>query len=211
MNQIKKILYIGSHLDDIEIGCGGTLIKNLKKKNYFLILTDSEYKNKNKTIRTKESAEKSFKKIRSKIKINNFKILNNKTNNLLVNDDLVLSIRNYIDRVKPDLIFTHWTGDAHHDHRAAGLATLSAARHIKNIMMYRSNIYKTNVLFKANFFVDITKEYKKKIQLIKIYSDEMKRTNYKWLKFLEYQNKIDGFKNNTQYCEGFEIVRFFQK
>ncbi len=35
MNQIKKILYIGSHLDDIEIGCGGTLIKNLKKKKLF--------------------------------------------------------------------------------------------------------------------------------------------------------------------------------
>ena len=211
MNNIKKILYIGSHLDDIEIGCGGTLLKNRNKKNYFLILTNSEYKNNGKLIRSKDAAEKSFQKVRSKVKITKYKILDNKTNNLQVNDKLVVSIRNFIDFINPDLIFTHWTGDAHQDHNVAGVATLSAARHIKNILMYRSNNYETNTSFKSNFYVDISKEFKKKIELIKLYGDEMKRTNFKWIEILKHQNTIDGFKNDTKYCEAFEIVRCLDK
>ena len=55
-----KVLFIGAHADDIEIGCGGTLLKLSKKNKVFnFIATDSEYKNENgNIIRTAEDAKK---------------------------------------------------------------------------------------------------------------------------------------------------------
>ena len=43
----KKILFIGAHFDDVELGCGGT-IKYFTKSNHnvkILILSNSEIKN----------------------------------------------------------------------------------------------------------------------------------------------------------------------
>ena len=53
-----KYLFIGAHADDIEIGCGGTILKLYKKNkitNY--IATDSEYYDENgKIIRSSKDA-----------------------------------------------------------------------------------------------------------------------------------------------------------
>lgn len=54
-----EVLAIGAHFDDIELGCGGSLVKHIKNKDkvYMYVITDSEYDDYDGTImRTKDVA-----------------------------------------------------------------------------------------------------------------------------------------------------------
>ena len=55
-----RYLFIGAHADDIEIGCGGAMLKAYKKNQIFnYIATDSEYNDENgKLVRSAEDAKK---------------------------------------------------------------------------------------------------------------------------------------------------------
>lgn len=207
MKIFNKILFIGCHFDDIELGCAGTILRLEDKEVSFLILTNSEIINKKKIIRSKIQAKKYFLSSINKMKIKKYKLLNLETNNLVANNELVSKIRNYIDEFKPDTVFTHWIGDSHHDHRAAAIASLSAARHVKNIFMYKSNLYRGVGKFEKNFYINITNQFKEKIKIIKCYKDEMKRTNNKFIKQVKKINSYDGEKINCKFAESFYSLR----
>ena len=53
-----KILAIGAHFDDIELGAGGALLKHYKNNDeiFYLILTKSDYKSCTNHIRTLDEA-----------------------------------------------------------------------------------------------------------------------------------------------------------
>jgi len=206
----KKIMFIGAHYDDLEIGCGGTILKykNISEISY-LIVTDSIIKKKKKTIRNKKDIKKNIVEIKKKLNPKNFINLNFKCNSLIFNEKLILKLLFYIDKIKPDIIFTHWPYDIHQDHSAVGNATLSAARHIKNIFFYRSNFYVSNHTFQKNLFIDISKNFNDKIKLIKIFQKELYRHDFKWLELIKSLNSLDGKTIEKEYCETFEINRLF--
>lgn len=201
----KKILFIGAHQDDLEIACGGTILNYQKYSEiHYLIVTDSIIKNK-KVIRNKRSVKKNFTEIKKKLDIKSFTNLNFKCNKLIFNDDLVVNILRVIEKIEPDIIFTHWPNDIHQDHSAVGKSSISAGRHVKNILFYRSNFYQPTTPFNKNLFINISKNFKKKFNIIKIYKDELKRHSYKWLNQIENLNSFDGKLINADYAESFEI------
>ena len=59
---LGKCLFIGAHLDDIEISCGGTILSKLVKEASVLVLSNSEIKYKEKIIRNKLKAYEYFEK-----------------------------------------------------------------------------------------------------------------------------------------------------
>jgi LmbE family N-acetylglucosaminyl deacetylase len=52
--------------------------------------------------------------------------------------DTITAIESVIDKVAPDIVFSHSAKDAHQDHRNTNLASLSAARDIGKIFLYES-------------------------------------------------------------------------
>ena len=201
----KKILFIGAHHDDLELACGGTILNCQKYSEiHYLIVTDSIIINKN-VIRNRRSIKKNFTEIKKKLNIESFTNLNFKCNKLIFNDDLVVNILRVIEKIRPDFIFTHWPNDIHQDHSAVGKSSISAGRHVKNILFYRSNFYQPTIPFNKNLIINISKNFKKKIELIKIYDEELKRHSYKWLSQIESLNSFDGKLIQTDYAESFEI------
>lgn len=205
----KKILAIGSHFDDIEIGCSGFLLKLKKKYDIFLLVaTNSEIINpQGKLIRSKLTALEEFKKSMKILKPKGFKLLNFNTNYLIYESQLETLLRLYIEKVKPEIILTHSTNDAHIDHVTVANKTISTGRHVKNIFTYQSNFYLSQKNFSPNLFVDITKFYKKKIDLVSCYKGELKRVKNKWLDQIKLQNTLNGTKINCKYAEAFEVIR----
>lgn len=204
----KKILFIGAHYDDLELGCGGTILKYQKNSEiHYLIATDSEIKRDKKIVRSKASIKANIAEIRKKIKVSSFKNLGFKCNTLEFNEDLIVRILDNIEKIKPDAIFTHWPEDIHQDHNSVGKATMSAGRHIKNILFYKSNFYGTLHKFNENFYIDITKEFKKKVELIKIFDTELGRNSYKWIDQVEKANSLSGYQIGVKYAEVFHALR----
>src|SRR5437899_10103621 len=127
-----NILAIGAHPDDIELGCGGLLIKASRQgHNVFMHTLTRGGASGDPTERTKELM-RSAKFIGAKdLLIEDFE-----DTKLTAGHDLINHVEAYIDKVDPDVIFTHSNKDVHHDHRAIATATVEAGRFNSNILSY---------------------------------------------------------------------------
>ena len=205
-----NVLGVGAHYDDLELGCGGTLIKHVQNGDNvtMLVLTNSAYKNPaGEVIRRAEDA---FREGKAAADIIGAELicLNYEVFMVPFDDMLGRVILNYIEELKIDTVYSHWVDDLHRDHKYAAKTTLMAGRHVPRFLMYRSNFYDTERQFRGNFYSDISDVMDKKVEIIKAHESELERVRYKWLDFFTKQHENDGQKIGVRYAECFEIVRY---
>jgi LmbE family N-acetylglucosaminyl deacetylase len=120
-----RILCLGAHCDDIEIGCGGTLLKlQEEKKNveveWVVFSSDAQ-----RAKETRRAAGRFLEAARSKkVEAKAFR----DTFFPFVGSKIKEHFRRLQERVTPDLIFTHFRGDLHQDHRVISELTWNAFR-----------------------------------------------------------------------------------
>lgn len=155
-----KILAIGAHPDDIEIGCGGTLLY-LKRSHdatlHTYVLTYGGASNHG--AGSRESEQSAANKI---LQVNSFRCAG-LSDTQLHTYNLVSMIEEVIDDVDPDIIFTHYANDTHQDHRAVAEATVSACRYRTNLLFYES--FSTEN-FQPTLLVDIGKTIHQKCEAV---------------------------------------------
>jgi LmbE family N-acetylglucosaminyl deacetylase len=206
-----KILAIGAHFDDVELGCGGTLARHVQSgdETTIFVATDSGYSNyAKKVIRRPEVALAEGRRAAEILGAADLVCANFPTNNLVLNDDLVCAILRLVEERKIDLIYTHWTGDMHSDHRVVGQASITAGRHVPRLLMYRSNYYDTDAAFRGNFYSDISATVETKRAAIRAHESEYARVGEKWMTFFLNQNRNDGIRIGVEYAEVFEVVKY---
>lgn len=198
-----NILAIGAHPDDIELGCGGLLIKSAKQGHnvYMYSLTrggaggDSKQRS--------EELARSARFIKAKqLWIDNFE-----DSKLTVSNDLINHIEFFIHKANPDLILTHSHGDVHHDHRAIALATLEAARFNSNVLSYEIPLSRN---FDPKVFVDISEVVNEKVELIEIFWSQQSKLYLKAnaIKGLaEYRALQSRLNTSIKYVEAFEVMK----
>jgi LmbE family N-acetylglucosaminyl deacetylase len=208
-----NILAIGAHFDDVELGCGGTLARHVLDKDnvYVYVATLSGFSNHNHEMIRKNSVAKS--EGSKAMKILGVKKLifgNFKTLKIKFDDELNIEILSIIEKYKIDTLYTHWTGDVHHDHQAVAKSSLHSGRHLKNLLMYRSNWYHSSVVFNGNYYVDVSTTWKKKELAILEHKSEMLRTNKKWIDFFYNEAKNAGQRIGVKLAEVFEIIKLLK-
>ena len=208
----RNILAIGAHFDDIELGCGGTIARHVKNGDnvIMLVLTNSAYYNYDGTpIRTVEVAKKEGENAAKILGVDNLISVGLETKTLQYGFELIEIINKVIDENNIDIIYTHWDKDVHQDHSAIGRATLNAGRHVKNILMYRSNWYHTSFEFRGNYYVDISDFMDIKIASVKAHENEYRKFGDGWIEFFVNENRNAGQKIGCQYAEAFEVIKVF--
>lgn len=208
----RNILAIGAHFDDIELGCGGTVARHVANGDnvVMLVLTDSAYYNYDGTpVRTVECAKKEGEAAAKILGVNKLISLGLETKTLQYGFELIEAINKVIDEENIDVVYTHWDKDVHQDHSAIGRATFNAGRHVKNILMYRSNWYHTTSEFRGNFYSDISDFMDTKIASVKAHENEYKKFGQGWVDFFVNENSNSGKKIGTKYAEAFEIVKYY--
>lgn len=205
-----NVLGVGAHFDDLELGCSGTLIKHVNNGDrvIMLVITNSSYKNHSgDLIRGGDVAYKEGVEATNIIGAELI-CMSYETFFVPFEDSLTKEINRYIEEFDIDIIYSPWIYDLHRDHHYAAKNTLMAGRHVPRFLMYRSNYYDTEQLFRGNFYSDITDVMDKKIEVIKVHKSELERVRYKWLEFFKNQNFNDGQKIGVKYAECFEIIRY---
>src|ERR687887_1923999 len=159
---VMNILAVGAHPDDIELGCGGTLIKASRQgHNVFMYTLTRGAASGDPEQRTKELMQ-SAKLIGAKrLWIDNFE-----DTKLSLSSDLINHIEFFINKADPDIVITHSLGDTHHDHRAIAAATMEAGRFIPNILAYEIPVTRD---FKPQVYYDISDVIDDKVKLIDIF------------------------------------------
>ena len=206
-----NILAIGAHFDDVELGCGGTLAKHVAEKDsvYIYVATISGYSNHSeKIIRSNEVALAEAKSAIDILGVTELICGDFKTLEVEFIDALNIQILRLVEKYKIDKVYMHWTGDIHHDHQAVGRASLHSCRHVKNILMYRSNWYHSTQEFRGNFYVDISEYWEIKERAIRAHVSEFDRTGKKWINFFKNEAENAGQKIGVPMAEVFEVVKF---
>jgi LmbE family N-acetylglucosaminyl deacetylase len=210
MTKMKRVLAIGAHYDDVELGCGGTLLKHVQNGDpvYVLVITDSAYTDANGIlIRDTKTAYEEGQKAARLMNVE-MDCLNYKTFEVPFDEGLTRLIIRYIQERNIDTVYTHWVRDVHRDHQYAARCTLMAARHVPNILMYRSNFYNADQPFLGTLYSDISHFMEKKCEVIRAYTSELTRVNYAWLDFVRKRNSSDGQIVGVEYAENFEITQY---
>ena len=217
----KKILIFGAHPDDCEIGMGGTIKKLSNNGSNITIidLTQGEMSsNGNIFLRQKESEAASLIlgiKERINLKLPDRNIENSKSN--------VERIANVIRKHKPDIVYLPSSIDTHPDHVSASLVIQESIFHAKlrkfvsefdPVDVKNSYMYHINTTSDSDFFVDITNEMSDKVRSLNCYksqfdnqANESTRLTNGFLKQVESNNNVLGYKCGTQFAEGFITIK----
>jgi LmbE family N-acetylglucosaminyl deacetylase len=149
-NKLNNILCLGAHSDDIELGCGGTILRLVNENpdmsvRWVVFSSDS--------VRESEALAGAGKFLNG---IQNSKVVVEKFNNGFF-PYIGGSIKKYFEKIKlhdtPDLIFTHYRDDYHQDHRLISELTWNTFR---NHLILEYEIVKYDGgLGSPNFFVEL--------------------------------------------------------
>jgi len=202
-----NILAVGAHPDDIEFGCGGTLLKyaQLGHNVYLLVLSDGSFGG-NPDQRRKEAHEAAIFIGARELFWGNYR-----DTELACNRELILKIDEIINKIKADAVFLNFWADVHQDHRAAAQAAVSASRYIKEVFFYE---VPTTQHFEPDIFVDIHDILEKKLQLMRIHSSQVDRTNIENLTIVESVQScanFRGYQGRVRYAEGFKAIRVLKE
>jgi LmbE family N-acetylglucosaminyl deacetylase len=208
-----KIVAIGAHLDDIELGCGGTLAHALRNGHEVkcIIMTPSGYKRFDGTVlRTDEEAAEEGKTALGLLGVTDFTVFNFPNKNIPYDESTVEAIDSILTEYKPDLILTHWSFDTHQDHRNVSLASISAARWFNSILMYEPfpPSGRSYHPFRPQVYIDITDDIETKKKAIAAHESQFKKYGADWIESIEGRARMRGNENNVKYAESFEAVRF---
>ncbi|NGP76684.1 PIG-L family deacetylase [Balneolaceae bacterium YR4-1] len=171
-NEGLKILCLGAHCDDIEIGCGGTLLKFIEE--YEIDLVNWVVFTSNKT--RKKEALSSVGQFMGAVNKVETQILDFKDGYLPSEWDTVKDVFESIkDSFDPDIIFTHYRSDLHQDHKLINKFTWNTFRnHL--ILEYEIPKYDGDI-GNPNLFVPLKEEYieKKKEILVTCFKSQLKK------------------------------------
>ena len=200
-----NLLAIGSHPDDIEFGCSGTLIKyRLKGDRIYLMVMTSGGLSGKPDLRRKEQIISQ--------KIMGAKELiwgGHKDTKLEMNLELIQQIEKAIKKIEPTFIFVNYPEDTHQDHRHLAQATISATRYTRNVLFYE---VPTTVNFTPNVFVDIMPTFNSKIECLKAHTSQIMKTGIEELSILNMalaNAHFRGTQARVKYAEGFVSQRLF--
>lgn len=198
-----NILAIGPHPDDIEFGCGGTLLRygQAGSQLYQLILTDGGVGG-DPAMRKREQ-EKASQALGVK------KIFWGGYHDTELHDDrdLIKTIEESVNAVSPDVVLVNHFDDSHQDHRAASHAAIAATRNVKEVFFYESP---TSMNFLPDIFVDITDILEKKVKLLELHASQIERTSIENLRITEIAKAyatFRGVQGRVRFAEGFRGLR----
>ncbi len=230
MNNQVDILAFGAHPDDVELGCAGTIAKeiSLGRKVGIIDLTEGELGTRGSVeIRYRESAKASeilgiLFRINLKMRDGFFK--NDEEHQIQV----IRMIRKY----RPKIVLCNAVDDRHIDHgKGAKLVSdacfLSGLKRIETVLDgEKQEAWRPNVVYhyiqwkdlKPDFVVDITGFMDKKVQAIMAYdsqfynpnSDEMVTpiATKNFLDSIKYRSQDLGRLIGTDFAEGFTVERY---
>jgi LmbE family N-acetylglucosaminyl deacetylase len=146
-----SILCIGAHSDDIEIGCGGTMLKLLAEHKHiavtWLVVSAAGVR----ASEARESAQRFLYTAPSKnIIVEAFE----DSYFPYIGSDIKRYFQNFRKKVLPDVIFTHNRHDLHQDHRLISELTWNAFRN-HFILEYETIKYDGDI-GQPNFYVPLT-------------------------------------------------------
>jgi LmbE family N-acetylglucosaminyl deacetylase len=198
------VLALGAHPDDVEIGCGATLARIREAGGRVVAVTFSGGElgcREDEKKRRVEEAFKAAKTLDYELKIYDFA----DTMFMASFTQIVKTIEEAVQTLKPDVIFVHSSNDVHQDHRTLYDAAMVATRHARCSILGYENC-RTDVEFKPDLFVDIQGVLSRKITAVKAHQTQSGKCSVD-IKKIKATATFRGSQGRVELAEAFKIYR----
>lgn len=172
-----RILAIGAHPDDIELGCGGTILELTKRNHevHALIVTDGcGGENRKPHIRETEANNAAGVLGLSTVSFGHIR-----DGQAQLGDTVFDLVAAQIDRQKPDLVICHANiASEHSDHKniSETIKTLSGRRQqTMRVLIFEVPSYPPDISFKPRLYVDIGSSIEEKKKAVNEHTSEISR------------------------------------
>ncbi len=198
----KKVLFLGAHPDDIELGCGALLHRIVKQTDVLCVTLSDNQKNPDlQNVKNEHYESMAVLGVaKEKIILGPFttRIFHDSRQEIL---EYFLQLRR---EFKPDLIFVHSKQDVHQDHNAM---TDEALRAFRGITVLGFDVVRSSYGFFPHFLVEVSEEdVNKKIEALSCY--ETYRDKYYFNSELTRSIMVrHGALAEVPFAEGFDILR----
>ena len=205
---MEKVVVVAVHPDDETIGCGGTIIKHLNKGDEVHCILVTKGNADQKVIWDKVKDTYHFTSV-TELDFPELDLMDKSLN------ELIPPLSKAISAIQPQTIIIPNRSDAHSDHKAIFNAVASCTKafrypFIEKVLMMEV-ISETDFAlplpegqFIANYYVDITKEFEKKQEILKIYESELlPYPQTRNLNTMQALNRYRGSQINAEYAEAF--------
>jgi LmbE family N-acetylglucosaminyl deacetylase len=200
-----NILAIGAHPDDIEFGCGGSLVKYSQRGHrlYLLVMTGGGLGAPAETRRAEQLASRQI--------LGAAEIFwgGYPDTHLGLDVEMIRKIEKVIGTVKPEFIFCSFPDDTHQDHRHLAQAVMSATRYIRNVLFYEGP---TTQNFNPQVYVDISETLERKLEALRAHQSQVMKTNIENLSIIEMALSFANFRGSqgrVRFAEAFCALRLF--
>ncbi|AKJ63887.1 PIG-L deacetylase family protein [Kiritimatiella glycovorans] len=197
-----NLLAIGAHPDDIEYGCGGTLLKaaDAGHRIHLLVMTCG-IDEATAGVRQQEQ-ERAADLLGAELNWGGFR-----DTSLVYGRELITVVESAVERIEPDLVLVNSPEDSHQDHRALAKSTSAACRYVKNLLYYHDY---TSIDFRGHTFVDIGEVLGRKVDLLSAHASQTGKPNPAGLDMCASVRALAmyyGFVAKVRYAEAFDPLR----
>jgi LmbE family N-acetylglucosaminyl deacetylase/CheY-like chemotaxis protein len=193
------VLAVGAHPDDVEVGCGGTLLGHVAEGHQVsvLALTGGELSG--------VPAERAREAARAAelMGVRLFHV--DLADSALDVESSAAVIKRVLDELGPDTIYTHSGHDFNQDHRSVHQATLASAPDVPRIFCYESS--STTVEFQPARFVAVDEFMDRKLAVIRAYTSHVRQRRYLDAELLRATSRYWSRFGQSRFVEPFEVAR----
>lgn len=223
---MRRVLVVAAHPDDEVLGCGGTLAFHVSQGDTVHVLymgrgESARNNDNNDTLEVQrlKNAEKAC-QILGISGITKMDFPDNRLDSCELLD-LVKAIERCLEKVQPEIIYTHCNCDLNIDHRLVHQAVLTACRPLPTSTV--REIYGFEILsstgwlgpkysnFSPALYVDIEKVYGNKQRALEAYAAEMREEPHaRSMEAVEVLARHRGYSVGMAMAEAFEIYRILK-
>ncbi len=196
----QRVLAVGAHPDDIELGVGATLHRHFLAGDEitFAIMSHGVQGSDGDT-RINE-AEAAARQLDAQVHFGDLT-----DTEIPEEHPAVTFLEGVTEMVDPTVVYTHSVHDVDQDHRNTHRATLVACRRVPAVYCYQSP--SATVHFNPSFFVSVDDEVEAKLRLVATHASQAAKRSYMEPELISASARYWGRFAATDYAEAFEVVR----
>jgi LmbE family N-acetylglucosaminyl deacetylase/CheY-like chemotaxis protein len=196
----ERVLAVGAHPDDVEIGVGGILLGHRQAGDQLRVLTMSHgARGGDAAIRAAEAADAAS-ILGAVLTLNDLE-----DSHISESNPTVSLIETIVAEFDPTIVYTHTLCDVHQDHRSVNRATLVASRNVPNVYCYESP--SATVKFEPVRFVSIDPYVDEKLSVLAAYRSQTEQRAYLASDLIRATARYWGRFGGSLFCEPLEVVR----
>ena len=198
----KKVLFLGAHPDDIELGCGALLAHIAGKAGLLCVtLSDNQSNPKLKNLVEEHYASMAILGVpRERVLVKSFETRNFPRDRQEILEYLYELSREH----RPDLVFVHSSADIHQDHR---VVTEEALRAFRGVSVLGFDVFRSSYGFFPHFLVEVEEQdVERKLNALAAYETYADKYYFD-PEVMRATLVRNGALAERPYAEGFDILR----